>query len=81
MPTADFFQAVKAAFPWVNIEWLITGIGEMEVQADGRALSISTRAAALANNFEALSEEDKRAIERTAFALAESGKKVKKKTG
>jgi transcriptional regulator with XRE-family HTH domain len=29
-PTSDFFQAVKKAFPWVNIEWLITGIGEME---------------------------------------------------
>ena len=31
-PTADFFQAVKASFPWVNIEWLITGIGYMNYQ-------------------------------------------------
>lgn len=30
-PPAEFFQAVKQAFPWVNIEWLITGIGEMKV--------------------------------------------------
>ena len=29
-PTSDFFQSIKRAFPWVNIEWLITGIGEME---------------------------------------------------
>lgn len=29
-PPATFFQAVKQAFPWVNIEWLITGVGEME---------------------------------------------------
>mgnify|MGYP001386886219 CR=1 FL=1 len=34
-PTADFFEAIKAAFPWVNIEWLITGIGEMEVAPRG----------------------------------------------
>ena len=35
LPTADFFQAVKAAFPWVNIEWLITGIGAMEATTIG----------------------------------------------
>lgn len=29
-PTADFFQAIKSEFPWVNIEWLITGEGEMD---------------------------------------------------
>lgn len=28
-PSAAFFKAIKDAFPWVNIEWLITGIGEM----------------------------------------------------
>lgn len=34
-PTVDFFQAIKLEFPWVNIEWLITGIGEMEPKTDG----------------------------------------------
>lgn len=29
LPTADFFAAIKKEFPWVNIEWLITGDGEM----------------------------------------------------
>ena len=29
-PTAAFFQAIKTAFPQFNIEWLITGIGDME---------------------------------------------------
>lgn len=29
-PPASFFRALKEAFPWVNIEWLITGEGEME---------------------------------------------------
>lgn len=28
-PSAAFFQNIKQAFPWVNIEWLITGEGEM----------------------------------------------------
>ena len=28
-PTAEFFQEIKQAFPWVNIEWLLTGTGEM----------------------------------------------------
>jgi|GEM_PF-4366350 len=29
LPTADFFETIKKEFPWVNIEWLITGAGEM----------------------------------------------------
>ena len=29
LPTADFFQAVKSEFPWVNIEWFVTGVGDM----------------------------------------------------
>lgn len=28
-PTPKFFLVLKEAFPWVNIEWLITGQGEM----------------------------------------------------
>lgn len=28
-PTPKFFLALKEAFPWVNVEWLITGQGEM----------------------------------------------------
>jgi len=28
-PTGAFYQSVKTAFPWVNVEWLITGQGEM----------------------------------------------------
>lgn len=34
-PTSDFFLGVKQAFPWVNIEWLITGVGEMEARTAG----------------------------------------------
>lgn len=34
-PTADFFLGVKQSFPWVNIEWLITGVGEMEARTAG----------------------------------------------
>jgi len=34
-PTADFFQAVKDAFPWVNIEWMVTGIGSMDAPVTG----------------------------------------------
>lgn len=29
-PTTDFFQEIKKAFPWANIDWLITGEGEMD---------------------------------------------------
>jgi hypothetical protein len=41
-PTADFFQAVKRAFPWVNIEWLITGEGEMERPRTGGLHQVAT---------------------------------------
>lgn len=33
-PSAAFFQNLKKAFPWVNIEWLITGEGEMEAHPE-----------------------------------------------
>lgn len=85
-PTADFFQAVKVAFPWVNIEWLITGVGTMEAttindpggqyQADG---ATNRRLEILLDNFAHLSEEDKQALERMAFALAQSTVKGKKR--
>jgi hypothetical protein len=42
---------------------------------------ISPRVAALVNNFEAMSEEDKCAFERIVSTVAESGKRVKKKAG
>ncbi len=29
LPKADFFQAVKKAFPALNLDWLITGQGDM----------------------------------------------------
>lgn len=32
-PPASFFQSLKAAFPGINLEWLLTGIGEMEAPA------------------------------------------------
>ena len=77
-PTADFFQAVKAAFPWVNIEWLITGIGAMEAPQIGEpggqyqaGDKLNRRLEILLDNFAHLSEEDKLALERMAFALAQ----------
>lgn len=83
-PTADFFQAVKTAFPWVNIEWLITGIGAMEATTIGEpGGSYQTtdkqnrRVEILLDNFAHLSEEDKQALERMAFALAQSAIKGK----
>jgi transcriptional regulator with XRE-family HTH domain len=88
-PPATFFQAIKNAFPWVNVDWLITGEGEMRISivaepgADylvDRA-AINSRTAALLANFEALSEDDKKALERMAFALAESGKKMTREAG
>lgn len=72
-PGGDFILSLKRIFD-VDLNWLLTG-------EEGLAPPISTRAAALVDNFEALSEEDKRAIERTTFALAECGEKVKKKAG
>ena len=41
-PTADFFQAIKKEFPWINIEWLITGEGEMEVSTPPPRSQIAT---------------------------------------
>lgn len=41
--------------------------------------SLTTRQAALLDNYEHLNDSDKKALERTAFALAEQGK-VSKKT-
>ena len=37
-PSAAFFQNLKKAFPWVNIEWLITGVGEM-MSRENRGIS------------------------------------------
>jgi hypothetical protein len=34
-PSASFFNALKTAFPWLNVEWLITGVGEMETRTVG----------------------------------------------
>lgn len=39
LPTADFFQVVKSEFPWVNIEWFITGVGEMYSSAQTGSFS------------------------------------------
>lgn len=55
----------------VNVNWLLTGEEESQPLA-------SPRAAAFLDNWEHLSEEDKAALERMAFALAQSQKKMKK---
>ena len=34
-PGAKFFQSLKKAFPSANIEWIITGIGEMDSRQTG----------------------------------------------
>lgn len=73
-PPADFVVRVCERFG-VDSWWLLTGDGKEPVP------SISPRAAALVGNFEAMSEEDKRAFEHLVFAVAQSGKKVKKKAG
>lgn len=84
-PPLSFFQEIRKSFPFVNIEWLITG--ERHIAAESAVIyqtspaPISSRAAALAANYEALDDEDKRALERIAFSLAQSQKKMKKKAG
>lgn len=73
-PPADFVVRVCEQFG-VDSWWLLTGAGKPPEKP------ISSRAAALAENFEALGEEDKKAFERLVFTVAESGKRVKKKAG
>lgn len=84
-PPLSFFQEIRKSFPFVNIEWLITGerhiAAEQPVIYQTSSVQISSRAAAMADNFEALSEDDKRALERIAFSLAQSQQKMKKKAG
>jgi len=58
--------------------WLITGEGEREISSKQEPTSLHPRAAALLDNWEHLSEEDKAALERMAFALAQSDKKINK---
>lgn len=58
----------------VDLGWLMTGEGKKPEKSPG----INPRSAALVNNFEALNEEDKKAIERLAFTVAECQKITKK---
>jgi transcriptional regulator with XRE-family HTH domain len=37
-PTMSFFQRVKDEFPWINVEWLATGLGEMEAGPGPRSM-------------------------------------------
>lgn len=72
-PTLSFFQRLKAEFPWVDLEWL---------QIDGSISCTphSPRSAAVAANFEALNEDDKKAVEQIAATLAEC-QKITRKAG
>lgn len=71
---------------FLDLEWVLTGVekGEKSAMAADQQPhppAINPRTAALAANYEALDDEDKRALERIAFSLAQSQKKMKKKTG
>lgn len=74
VPPADFIVRVCERFN-VDSWWLLTGEGVAP------ELTINPRTAALAANFEALGDEDKRALERIVLTLAQSQQKVKKKAG
>lgn len=71
-PTAVQLSALSEI--GVDVMYVVTGLRTMPVQQP----ALSRREAALVDNFEHLSEEDKRALERTASALAQSSGMTKK---
>lgn len=81
IPGGEFLVSLKREFG-VDINWLLTGKeGREGAETGGRGDverasldEISPRSAKLLANFEALNEEDKRAIERLAFTVAECQK-------
>ena len=79
-PSADTLSAI-VRHTNIDAVWLLTGEGQgkekREVDGPGR---ISPRAEKLVENYEALNEEDKRAIERLAFTVAEC-QKITSKAG
>ena len=70
-PTAVQLSALSEI--GMDVMYVITGQRSFPAQS-----ALSRREAALVDNFEHLSEEDKRAIERTASALAQSSGMTKK---
>lgn len=66
---------VLAAFGSVGADVLYILTGQ---RSGGQTVPVNPRQAALLDNFEHLSEEDKNALERTAFALAQSRGLMKK---
>lgn len=72
MPPADFIVRVCERIPGIDPWWLMTGQGKApEKRPDPRS-------AAVAANFEALNEDDKKAVEQIAATLAECQKITKK---
>lgn len=59
----------------IDATWLLTGEGIAPER------TINPRTAALAANYEALGDEDQRALERIVLTMAQSQKAVKKKAG
>lgn len=71
VPGGDFLLRIHQEFG-VDLTWLLTGVS-------GEGYSpLTPRQSALLDNYDHLSESDKAALERTAFALAEQGKMSKK---
>lgn len=77
MPGGEFLLRINQEFG-VDVTWLLTGMSSNAVPA---AVPMGKRQAALLDNYEHLSEEDKKALERTASALAQSCKCDVKQAG
>lgn len=73
-PDAEFLNRLVELYG-CDPGWLLTGKGN-----EPKKTTISPRAAALLDNYEALNEEDKRAFERMALTLAEC-QKITRKAG
>ncbi|MBG6244770.1 DNA-binding protein [Candidatus Symbiopectobacterium sp. 'North America'] len=67
VPGGDFLLRIHQEFS-VDLTWLLSGLSNSEFSPLSRCQS------ALLNNYDHLSESDKAALERTAFALAEQGR-------
>lgn len=71
-PDSAYLAAIAAA--GADVLYILTG----QRSGGTSAVPATPRQAALLDNFEHLSEDDKRALERTASALAQSARPVKK---
>jgi len=73
VPGGDFLLRLHQEFG-VDLTWVLTGAS---TGGTVPAEQVNPRQAALLDNFEHLSENDKKALERTAFALAQSAGSMK----